>query len=209
MLKKKLNILFFILLSVLFLGSFSTSYAMSKSEAFEYCRDNCGFYNYFPCPTPPSSYADYLLGYDEFLDYVDQQNNPYMYVYKDDSSNDWFKVSFFDDITIDGNRLTTTVNTTRYATRKRKGTNHEYNTQYGTQSSTSAAHLTFPTASNTFYMLYGNGEIIQASFELPPTGLQFISGSNYITVNIGDETITDVIVEHKKSTIEDPIWRNN
>ena len=55
------------------------------------------------------------------------------------------------------------------------------------------------------YNTHGRGLFNQYD---PTPKLEFTHSTDYITVNIGNETKTNVIKTSKKSTIEDPIWRN-
>lgn len=149
---------------------------MSKSEAFEYCKDNCGQSSLFTTnSTSNLQWGNELLSYNDFLTKLDQQNNLVMYVYKDNTittaSGTVFHINFYDTFNINGNSWTASLNTERYQYTKNNFANKDkyFDCKNGTQSG-SNIRSSFPTGNSLyFYMVFINGEIVQASFKLPPT----------------------------------------
>lgn len=213
-LKKKLNILLLTLLSVLCLDLFFTilgncSYAMTKSEAFEICRENCGYANLFNAPSENN--GNNLLSYNNFLTYLDNQTNNYMFVTKTSTatSNTSFDILFFDTFSEDGNNYSFNLNTNRMGSRKSSYSfNNYYNTNQYTQQANNSNDGTFPTANGTFYMVYGDGEILRASFDIP-SQLTFTPyyDKNNLTITVGTRTYNNVYGSYYNATL-DLQWRS-
>lgn len=198
-----------IVISLFVIFSFikSCSNAMSKSEAFEICRENCGYANLFNAPSENN--GNNLLSYNNFLSYLDNQTNNYMFVRKTttQTSETSFDILFYDTFSQNGNNYSFNVNTNRQGTIKRSYSFNNYYDINGYTISTNGTTGTFPTGSGTFYMVYGNGEILKASFDIP-SQLKFTPyyDKNNLTITVGTRTYNNVYGSYYNATL-DLQWR--
>lgn len=186
-LKNKFFILFHILSLVLLLGLFSTSYAtMSKADAFDFCKENSGYSTLFESPSNNES-TNYI-SYANFLSYLENRTEQYYYVRLDNSlyTQKYFTIEFFDNvINVSDTGFTFVTN------EEKTGTNKEFQTYWNwyytrgntTNKYTSGYTYSFPTTAVKMYMLYGNGEILAASFDVGPQTSFIPNYDHIVTVN--------------------------
>lgn len=210
MIKKKLNILLLILLSVLFLGLYSTSYAYTFDDFVEYCTQISN--NEIATTSDIKEIATRFLLVQQKIRNTVNVNNYTNFIITERS--DYNRNYIFD---MNNGCTVNDVGANYQNFRVDNITNptascefNYYNTDITTMRNYSIINQLSTNIVETVglvnaYNTHGRGLFNQYD---PTPKLEFTHSTDYITVNIGNNTLTNVIRTSKKSTIEDPIWRN-